>query len=66
MRQEMRAEFSGPALFLGAMLGGIVGTVAQQVAPGYVATPGAYALVGMGTCLRGDCARANDFGADDF
>src|SRR5271168_4284033 len=29
----------GPALFLGAMLGGIVGTVAQHFAPGHVATP---------------------------
>src|ERR1700676_2228798 len=43
----------GPALFLGAMLGGIVGTLAHHVAPGYVATPGAYALVGMGTAFAG-------------
>jgi CIC family chloride channel protein len=43
----------GPSLFLGAMLGGIVGTVAHQFAPGYVATPGAYALVGMGTAFAG-------------
>jgi CIC family chloride channel protein len=43
----------GPSLFLGAMLGGIVGTLAQHVAPGYVATPGAYALVGMGTAFAG-------------
>jgi CIC family chloride channel protein len=43
----------GPSLFLGAMLGGIVGTLAHQVAPGYVATPGAYALVGMGTAFAG-------------
>ncbi len=43
----------GPSLFLGAMLGGIVGTVAQHFLPGYVATPGAYALVGMGTAFAG-------------
>ncbi len=43
----------GPSLFLGAMLGGIVGTIAQHFAPGYVATPGAYALVGMGTAFAG-------------
>jgi CIC family chloride channel protein len=43
----------GPSLFLGAMLGGIVGTVAQHFAPGYVANPGAYALVGMGTAFAG-------------
>jgi CIC family chloride channel protein len=43
----------GPSLFLGAMLGGIVGTLAHHVAPSYVATPGAYALVGMGTAFAG-------------
>ncbi len=43
----------GPALFLGAMLGGIVGTVAQHFAPGFVAAPGAYALVGMGAAFAG-------------
>jgi CIC family chloride channel protein len=43
----------GPSLFIGAMLGGIVGTVAQKVSPGHVAAPGAYALVGMGTAFAG-------------
>lgn len=43
----------GPSLFLGAMLGGIVGTVAQHFLPGCVASPGAYALVGMGTAFAG-------------
>lgn len=43
----------GPALFLGAMLGGIIGKSAQFVVPGYVGTPGAYALVGMGTAFAG-------------
>ena len=43
----------GPSLFLGAMLGGIVGTVAHHLAPVYVASPGAYALVGMGAAFAG-------------
>jgi CIC family chloride channel protein len=43
----------GPALFLGAMLGGAVGTVAHHLLPGYTATPGAYALVGMGALFAG-------------
>jgi CIC family chloride channel protein len=43
----------GPSLFMGAMLGGIVGTVAQRLLPGYVASPGAYALVGMGALFAG-------------
>ena len=43
----------GPSLFLGAMLGGAIGTVAHGVLPGYTATPGAYALVGMGALFAG-------------
>src|ERR1700719_4102177 len=43
----------GPALFLGAMLGGAVGTVAHNFFPEHVATAGAYALVGMGTAFAG-------------
>jgi CIC family chloride channel protein len=43
----------GPSLFLGAMLGGAIGTVAHQLLPGYTATPGAYALVGMGALFAG-------------
>jgi CIC family chloride channel protein len=43
----------GPSLFLGAMLGGAIGTVAQHFFPGHVASPGAYALVGMGTAFAG-------------
>jgi chloride channel protein, CIC family len=43
----------GPSLFLGAMLGGIIGNVAHGLSPAYVATPGAYALVGMGTAFVG-------------
>src|SRR5437762_11904227 len=43
----------GPALFIGAMLGGSVGTVAHQLFPGHTASSGAYALVGMGTAFAG-------------
>ena len=43
----------GPALFLGAMLGGTVGGVAHHFLPAHVANAGAYALVGMGTAFAG-------------
>jgi len=43
----------GPALFLGAMLGGAIGTVAHRLLPAYTAAPGAYALVGMGALFAG-------------
>jgi len=43
----------GPALFIGAMLGGTVGTVAHHFLPAYTATAGAYALVGMGALFAG-------------
>jgi len=43
----------GPSLFIGAMLGGTVGTVAHHLFPTYTATPGAYALVGMGAVFAG-------------
>jgi CIC family chloride channel protein len=43
----------GPSLFLGAMLGGAIGTVAHHLLPGYTASPGAYALVGMGALFAG-------------
>jgi CIC family chloride channel protein len=43
----------GPALFLGAMLGGAIGSVAHNYFPGYVADAGAYALVGMGAAFAG-------------
>ena len=43
----------GPALFLGAMLGGSIGAVAHHMLPGYTAAPGAYALVGMGAVFAG-------------
>jgi len=43
----------GPSLFLGAMLGGGIGGVAHRIFPHYVASPGAYALVGMGVTFAG-------------
>jgi chloride channel protein, CIC family len=43
----------GPALFIGAMLGGCVGTLAHHLFPANTATPGAYALVGMGAAFAG-------------
>jgi CIC family chloride channel protein len=43
----------GPSLFLGAMLGGAIGAVAHGLLPGYTASPGAYALVGMGALFAG-------------
>ena len=43
----------GPALFIGAMLGGVVGTIAHHLFPDYTANPGAYALVGMGAAFAG-------------
>src|SRR5882724_2188741 len=39
--------------FIGAMLGGSVGTIAHNLFPAYTATPGAYALVGMGAAFAG-------------
>lgn len=43
----------GPSLFIGAMIGGSVGSVAHALLPGHTAGPGAYALVGMGTAFAG-------------
>src|SRR5271168_2135348 len=43
----------GPSSFIGAMLGGTVGTVAHHFFPAYTAAPGAYALVGMGAVFAG-------------
>ena len=43
----------GPSLFLGAMVGGVVGTVAHHLFPASTALPGAYALVGMGAVFAG-------------
>jgi CIC family chloride channel protein len=40
-----------PSLFVGAMLGGAVGTVVHTIWPEATALPGAYALVGMGAVV---------------
>ena len=40
-----------PSLFLGAMSGGVVGTLVEQHFPGATATSGAYALVTMGAVV---------------
>lgn len=43
----------GPSLFIGAMVGGTIGSVMTAWFPGYTASSGAYALVGMGTAFAG-------------
>ncbi|MBV9300508.1 MAG: chloride channel protein [Acidobacteriaceae bacterium] len=43
----------GPSLFVGAMIGGTVGSIAHNLLPNITANPGAYALVGMGTAFAG-------------
>jgi CIC family chloride channel protein len=43
----------GPALFIGAMLGGAVGQVAHTLLPDHTGNAGAYALVGMGAAFAG-------------
>ncbi|MBD3162467.1 MAG: CBS domain-containing protein [Candidatus Eisenbacteria bacterium] len=40
-----------PSLFMGAALGGAVGRIAQQILPWSMASPGAYAVVGMGAMV---------------
>ena len=42
-----------PVLFIGAMLGGTIGGVSHMIFPGHTASPGAYALVGMGAFFAG-------------
>ena len=43
----------GPALFIGAMLGGAVGQIAHTLLPDHTGNAGAYALVGMGAAFAG-------------
>jgi CIC family chloride channel protein len=43
----------GPSLFIGAMTGGALGSVVHHFFPLHTATPGAYALVGMGAAFAG-------------
>lgn len=49
--------FFSPSLFVGATLGGIVGTIAHTFWPAVAVDPGAYAIVGMAAVLSG-AARA--------
>jgi CIC family chloride channel protein len=42
-----------PSLFIGAVLGGLFGTLANQMLPDITAAPGAYALVGMAAVFAG-------------
>jgi CIC family chloride channel protein len=42
-----------PSLFIGAMLGGGMGTIIHNLWPTATGTPGAYALVGMGAVVAG-------------
>ena len=43
----------GPSLFIGATIGGAVGSVAHSLFPRTNRGPGAYALIGMGTAFAG-------------
>jgi CIC family chloride channel protein len=43
----------GPSLFIGAMIGGAMGSVAHALFPAQTAGPGAYALIGMGAAFAG-------------
>jgi CIC family chloride channel protein len=43
----------GPSLFIGAMTGGALGSLAHMALPQYTAESGAYALIGMGTAFAG-------------
>jgi CIC family chloride channel protein len=42
-----------PALFVGGMSGGVIGTLAQRLFPSVVAEPGGYVLVGMAAFFAG-------------
>ncbi len=42
-----------PSLFIGATFGAFFGSIMNQIFPGITATPGAYALVGMGVLIAG-------------
>ena len=43
----------GPSLFIGAMMGGSVGTITHLALPDFTGSAGAYALVGMGAAFAG-------------
>ena len=56
----------GPALFLGAMLGGAVGTVAHHLVADLYGGSGGLRTGGHGRALCGNCSRSHDFCADDL
>jgi len=56
----------GPALFLGAMLGGAIGTVAHHWLPTYTATSRGLRTGGHGCALRRNRPRAHDLCVNDF
>ncbi len=43
----------GPSVFIGGMLGGVVGTIGHALYPDIVLEPAAYVVVGMGSFLAG-------------
>jgi CIC family chloride channel protein len=43
----------GPSLFIGGMIGGVIGYVGNLLFPGLVTQPGAYVLVGMASFFAG-------------
>jgi CIC family chloride channel protein len=49
----MSGGMFAPALFVGGMSGGVVGTLAQRLFPSVVAEPGGYVLVGMAAFFSG-------------
>lgn len=49
----MSGGMFAPALFVGGMSGGVVGTLAQRFFPGVVTEPGGYVLVGMAAFFAG-------------
>ena len=55
-----------PSLYIGAMAGGAMGMLVHRVAPFPTGDPGAYALVGMGTLVRGHHPRADDIRVHDL
>ena len=48
-----------PSLFMGAVLGGLVGTIGQTLWPSVVIAPSAYAIVGMAAVFAGAARGAN-------
>ena len=56
----------GPSLFMGAMLGGTLGSVAHHLLAGVHGAARSLCAGGNGRAVRGRGARADDFGGDDL